>query len=231
MKHFEKTAAEKKNGAGTNINNDSEVNKNSGTETDGNNNSETDKNINSEANKNNEVAENKLEGMAYILKEWIMPVAIALLIVIFLNRFIFILVTVPTGSMEDTIIPGDRLYVNELFDIKDAKRGDILVFKSDELDEKRLVKRLIGLPGDEVEVDGNGTVFVNGEKLDEPYVTQAEIDARIFSVPENSYLFFGDNRPISYDARYWKNPYINEDKIIGKVVFRFFPFSRIGKVE
>ena len=74
-------------------------------------------------------------------------------------------------------------------------------------------------------------MFVNGEKLDEPYATQAEIDEKIFSVPENSYLFFGDNRPVSDDARHWKNPYINEDKIIGKVVFRFFPFNRVGKVE
>lgn len=169
--------------------------------------------------------------MRYFFKEWVVPIAIALIIVIFLNKFVFILVTVPTGSMEDTIIPGDRLYVNELFDIKDAKRGDILVFKSDELDEKRLVKRLIGLPGEKVEVKRDGSVYINGEKLDEPYAAEAEYEERVFNVPENSYLFFGDNRPISYDARYWENPYIDESKIIGKAIFRFFPLNRIGKVE
>lgn len=169
--------------------------------------------------------------MRYFFKEWVVPIAIALIIVIFLNKFVFILVTVPTGSMEDTIMPGDRLYVNELFDINDAKRGDILVFKSDELDEKRLVKRLIGLPGEKVEVKKDGSVYINGEKLDEPYATEAEYEERIFDIPENSYLFFGDNRPISYDARYWENPFIDEGKIIGKVLFRFFPFNRIGKVE
>lgn len=169
--------------------------------------------------------------MKYFIKEWVVPVVIALVIVLFLNRFVFILVTVPTGSMETTIMPGDRLYVNELFDIKDAERGDILVFKSDELDEKRLVKRLIGLPGDTVEVHGDGSVYVNGEKLDEPYAIETQSEAEIFYVPENMYLFFGDNRPISYDARYWENPYIGEDKIIGEVLFRFFPFNRIGKVE
>ncbi len=169
--------------------------------------------------------------MKYLIKEWVVPIAIALVIVLFLNKFIFILVTVPTGSMEDTIMPGDRLYVNELFKVKDAQRGDILVFKSDELDEKRLVKRLIGLPGDTVEVKADGSVYVNGELLEEPYVTKAESEAKTFNVPDKSYLFFGDNRPISYDARYWDNPYINESKIIGEVMFRFFPFNRLGKVE
>lgn len=169
--------------------------------------------------------------MKYFIKEWVVPVAIALVIVLLLNKFVFILVTVPTGSMEDTIMPGDRLYVNELFDVKDAQRGDILVFKSDELDEKRLVKRLIGLPGETVEVMEDGSVYVNGEKLDEPYAVKTENDARVFKVPAKSYLFFGDNRPISYDARYWDNPYIDESKIIGEVSFRFFPFNRIGMVK
>jgi signal peptidase I len=169
--------------------------------------------------------------MKYLIKEWVIPVIIALLIVLFLNKFIFILVTVPTGSMENTIIPGDRLYVNELFNIEDAKRGDILVFKSEELGSKRLVKRLIGLPGDTVEVKENGDVYVNDEKLDEPYVIASDSEARTFRVPDKCYFFLGDNRPISFDARYWSNPYISEDKIIGKAVFRFFPFNRIGKVE
>ncbi|WP_019228014.1 signal peptidase I [Sedimentibacter sp. B4] len=169
--------------------------------------------------------------MKYFIKEWVVPIAIALVIVLFLNKFVFILVTVPTGSMEDTIIPGDRLYVNELFDVKDAVRGDILVFKSEELDNKRLVKRLIGLPGDVVEVTSNSEVYVNNEKIDEPYAVKWEGEAKTFKVPDNSYFFLGDNRPISYDARYWENPYINESKIIGKVLFRFFPFNRVGKVE
>jgi signal peptidase I len=148
----------------------------------------------------------------------------------FLNKFVFILVTVPTGSMETTIMPGDRLYVNKLFDIEDAKRGDILVFRSDELNEK-LVKRLIGLPGETVEINEDGQVFINGEKLNEPYAKQAKGEGRTFTVPQGSYFFLGDNRPISVDARYWTNPYIPEDKIIGKATFRFFPLNRIGKLE
>jgi signal peptidase I len=169
--------------------------------------------------------------MKYLIKEWVIPVAVALAIVLMLNKFVFILVTVPTGSMEETIMPGDRLYVDELFNIEDAERGDIIVFNSEELDNKRLVKRLIGLPGDVVEVKSNGNVFVNGEKLDEPYADESETDEKTFTVPEGSYLFLGDNRPISYDARYWTDPYIDGDQIIGRVVFRFFPLDRIGEVS
>jgi signal peptidase I len=168
--------------------------------------------------------------MKKFINEWVIPTVIAVVIVLFLNRFIFILVTVPTGSMETTIMPGDRLYVNKLFNIKDVKRGDILVFYSDEMDA-RLVKRLIGLPGETVEINENGEVSINGEKLKEPYVSQARGEAQTYIIPEGKYFFLGDNRPISVDARYWSNPYISEDKIIGKAVFRFFPLNRIGTLR
>lgn len=168
--------------------------------------------------------------MKKFINEWVIPTVIAIVIVLFLNKFIFILVTVPTGSMETTIMPGDRLYVNKLFNIKDAKRGDIIVFQSDELNEK-LVKRLIGLPGETVDINENGEVFINGEKIEEQYVNPARGEAQTFKIPEGTYFFLGDNRPVSVDARYWSNPYISLDKIIGKAEFRFFPLNRIGKLE
>jgi len=174
---------------------------------------------------------NGCEIMKYFIKEWIIPILVALVIVLFLNKFIFILVTVPTGSMEDTIIPGDRLYVNEIFDINNAERGDIIVFRSLELENKRLVKRLVGLPGETIEVKEDGSVIIDGEELNEPYVISATGQEKKFTVPENCYFFLGDNRPISFDARFWNNPYISEEQIIGKVLFRFFPFNRVGKVK
>ncbi len=173
----------------------------------------------------------KRQKLRYFFKEWVLPVIIALIIVLLLNKYVFILVTVPTGSMEDTIIPGDRLFVNELFDIDDVKRGDILVFKSDELDDKRLVKRLIGLPGETVEIESDGSIYINGEKIEEPYAANFQGEEKVFVIPEGSYFFLGDNRPISYDARYWREPYISENDLIGKVEFRFFPLNRIGKIE
>lgn len=168
--------------------------------------------------------------MKYFVKEWLIPILIALIIVLLLNKFIFILVTVPTGSMEDTIMPNDRLYVNKLFKIEEVDRGDILVFESDELN-KTLVKRLIGTPGDKVEIKTDGTVYVNDTRLIETYATRSPNKHQIFEVPEDHYFFMGDNRPYSADARAWKQPYIHKDKILGEVVFRFFPLNRIGVVK
>lgn len=168
--------------------------------------------------------------MKHFIKEWVVPALIALVIVILLNTFIFQLVTVPTGSMISTIMPGDKLYVNKIFDIEKAKRGDILVFKSQELG-KYLVKRLIGLPGDTVEIKYNGDVYINGSKIDEPYAVKSTGEEKTFNVPEDCYFFMGDNRPYSKDARVWDEPYINKKYIKGEAVFRFFPFTRMGKLE
>ena len=168
--------------------------------------------------------------MKYFIKEWVVPALIALAIVLVLNVFVFQLVTVPTGSMISTIMPGDKLYVNKIFDIDKVKRGDILVFKSNELD-KYLVKRLIGLPGETVEIKSNGEIFIDGAKIEEPYAIQSTCVEQTFNIPKDCYFFLGDNRPRSSDARAWDNPYINKKDIIGNVIFRFFPFNRIGMVE
>ena len=72
---------------------------------------------------------------------------------------------------------------------------------------------------------------MDGKKLKEPYAVSSHGEDKVFVIPKSSYFFLGDNRPISYDARYWNDPYIGKDKVIGKVIFRFFPLKRIGKVE
>lgn len=167
--------------------------------------------------------------MKYFLKEWVIPALIALFIVLILNTYVFQLVTVPTGSMVSTIMPNDRLYVNKIFDVDKVERGDILVFNSKELN-KVLVKRLIGLPGETVQFKEDG-VYIDGIKLDEPYAVPMPYLEETFEVPEDCFFFLGDNRPFSADARKWKNPYINKSDVIGNIVFRFFPFNRIGMVE
>lgn len=172
------------------------------------------------------------EDMKNFIKDWVIPSLIALVIALLINRFIFQLVEVPTGSMISTIMPGDRLYVNKIFNVENAKRGDILVFDSEELN-KYLVKRLIGLPGDKVEINSAGEVFINGQLLDEPYAIKStgEQLEQTFEVPEDCYFFLGDNRPQSQDARSWKQPYINKKHIKGEALFRFFPFNKIGKLK
>lgn len=170
--------------------------------------------------------------MKNFIKDWVIPSLIALVIALLINRFVFQLVEVPSGSMISTIMPGDRLYVNKIFNIKNVKRGDILVFDSVELN-KYLVKRLIGLPGDKIEINSVGDVYVNGSKLDEPYAIKSASteQEQTFEVPEDCYFFLGDNRPLSQDARCWKQPYIHKKYIKGEALFRFFPLNKIGKLK
>jgi len=164
------------------------------------------------------------------VKEWGIPILCAVGLALLVNKFIFFNVSVPTESMYPTIQPGDKIFVTRNYSEKSLKRGDILVFHSKELGED-LIKRLIGLPGETINVKSDGTVYINGEKLDEPYVIYNSDKEVTLQVPENSYVFIGDNRANSFDARYWENPYISYDDIMGKARFIIKPFSRFGKLQ
>lgn len=162
------------------------------------------------------------------LKEWVMPIGVAILLAVLINQLLFFQVSVPTKSMYPTIKPGDRIIVTRVYDKKSLNRGDIVVFYSDELNET-LIKRLIGLPGDEIKIDNNRDVYVNGEKVEQSYVVYNGGVGGTFKVPEGQYFFMGDNRANSWDSRYWQNHYIAESKIKGKARFVVFPFNRFGK--
>ncbi|EYE89371.1 signal peptidase [Fervidicella metallireducens AeB] len=162
--------------------------------------------------------------------DWIIPILIALVLYFVITNYLFFKIYVPTESMKPAIMPGDRIIATRIHDFSKLKRGDIIVFKSDELNLK-LVKRLIGLPKDKIVINNKGELFVNGEKLNEPYVIYNEGKEASFEVPENHYLFLGDNRASSNDARYWENPYIPKDKIMGKASFIIYPFNRVGKLK
>ena len=139
--------------------------------------------------------------------------------------FAFIIVQVPSGSMYPTISLNDKLFVSR---DSDLKRGDIAVFINYEVGIV-LIKRTIGLPGDLVDIV-DGDVYINGEYLEEDYIGFKSYETMSFSVPEDCYLFFGDNRAESADSRYWNNPYIHKSNLIGKAVYRFYPISRVGKI-
>ena len=145
-----------------------------------------------------------------------------------IHNFVFYQIKVPTESMYPTIKVGDRIIVTIVYNKEKLKSGDLVVFKSDEL-KQTLIKRLIGLPGDEVIVKEKGQVFINGNKIEEPYVVYMEDLDKSFKVPKDKYLFFGDNRAGSLDARRWKTPYIDSKDIKGKAQFVTYPFKRFGK--
>ena len=156
--------------------------------------------------------------------EWIAVVVVAVVLTYFVNHFIIVNAIVPSSSMEKTIMTGDRVIGYRLaYSFSEPERGDIIIFKFPDDESKLYIKRLIGLPGETVEIK-EGKVFVDGEALDEPYLTvTTEGTFGPYSVPEGHYFMLGDNRNNSADSRYWNNTYLAREKIVGKAVFKYWP--------
>ena len=137
-----------------------------------------------------------------------------------------------SASMEPTLRTGNTVFFNNLAYVKnDIERGDVVLFWSDEFDEY-MSKRVIGLPGDEVSFR-DGYVMINGHYCDESIYIKENIYTNsfdIFTVPNECYFLLGDNREYSYDSRYWMNPYISKDKIIGRYLIQIdFHLLKRGK--
>jgi signal peptidase I len=183
------------------------------------------------------------------LISWVKSFVIMFVVALFLTQFIIINAVIPSGSMEDTIMTHDRL-IGARFSywFSEPERGDIVIFHYP-VDEKRIyIKRIIGLPGETVEIR-DGLIYINGssEPLPEGYLKE-EWDIMNtdfhFEVPEDAYLMLGDNRNWSEDARYWADnaldlgladteeeaeqyTYVHKDKILGKAIFTYFRKFRI----
>ena len=175
--------------------------------------------------------EKKQGGLGKEIFEWVKIIVSAALIAFVLNTFIIANSEVPSGSMENTIMTGDRVIGSRLsYRFEDPKRGDIAIFRFPDNEKIYYVKRIIGLPGETVDIV-DGKVYINGsdEPLDEPYIREPMIpEAPMhFEVPENSYFMMGDNRNYSLDARYWQNHYISRDKMVAKVFFEYFPTPKV----
>lgn len=132
-------------------------------------------------------------------------------------------------SMEPTLVDGDMLV---LVKSSNMKTGDLCGFY---WQNKLLLKRIIGGPGDVIDMDANGVVSVNGVVLDEPYVSELDVgicDQEFpYQVPEKRYFVLGDHRLTSVDSRSTTVGCIELDQMVGKVVLRVWPFDRIGTVR
>lgn len=139
-------------------------------------------------------------------------------------------VRVDGPSMEPTYTNGNRVIVSKIaYKIGDIQRGDVIVFPAPPNPNEDYIKRVIGLPGDEILIM-NGEVFVNNIKLDEPYISAPPINnMRSTTVPEGNVFVMGDNRNVSSDSRSWGPLPI--DDIIGKAVFVYWPLEKIGLVN
>lgn len=149
----------------------------------------------------------------------------AVIIAFIFTRFIIVNAEVPTGSMKNTIMERDRLFGFRLaYLFSEPQRGDIVIFKYPDNETQNYVKRVIGTPGDVVQIK-DGHVYINGEELVEDYLcepmTQTETE-ETYVVPEGYYFMMGDNRNSSLDSRYWKNTYVAKDKILAKAIFRYY---------
>lgn len=161
---------------------------------------------------------------------------IAMAFVFVLKNYIIINANVPTGSMENTIMPGDNILGFRLAYLQEEpERGDVIFFPFPDDESQKFVKRIIGLPGETVTIM-DGKIYIDGatEPLEEPYLKEEWTKGTgpfVFEIPEDSYLCLGDNRNRSADAREWNNPYVAREKIIAKAIFTYFPIERWGIVE
>lgn len=183
--------------------------------------------------------EKKQGGAQSVVKEilsWVIPFASALVVALLLKNYVIINADIPTGSMENTIMPGNRLIGSRLSYLKDGpERGDIVIFRYPDNEEELYVKRVIGLPGETVDIR-DGHIYIGGSEvpLTEDYLKEEWTVAMgdyHFQVPEDSYLMLGDNRNDSWDARYWNNTYVQREKILGKAVVIYWPLQNVGKLE
>ena len=177
--------------------------------------------------------------------DYVKMIVIVVVVVLFVNNFILINAKIPSESMEKTIMTGDRVFGFRLAyginanifgnqiskKMKDPERFDIIIFKYPDDESQLFIKRLIGLPGETVEIR-DGKVYINGssEPLDDSFVPETpKGNYGRYVVPEDSYFMLGDNREHSRDSRFWDNSFVTFDEIVGKAVVRYFPSIKLLK--
>ena len=185
------------------------------------------------------------------LREWVESIVIALILALFIRHFIIQPFKIPTGSMRMTLIEGDRILVNKFIygvsvpftdvrlpAVRKPQRGDVIVFIAPQDPKKDFIKRLIGLPGETVEIRGGG-IYINGllnkESLiyNRNYYNKPESsfgqEGEVVSIPQDSYFVLGDNSSSSSDSRYWG--FVPKKNILGKAIVIFWPLQRIRIIQ
>jgi len=166
------------------------------------------------------------------LKSWLREILLAFSTAIFIVIFIVQPVKVEGTSMQPRLVDQERIFVNRfVYRFKGVQRGDVVVFWYPKDRSKSFIKRVLAVPGDEVEIR-YGSVYVNGRKVEEPYLKPEFRDHVSYPnvvVPAGKYFVLGDHRSSSNDSRSWG--FVDGELIYGKAVFSYWPVSRVGLVE
>ncbi|MFH1198690.1 MAG: signal peptidase I [Candidatus Omnitrophota bacterium] len=180
-----------------------------------------------------------------VAKEWIESIIIAAILALVIRTFVIQAFKIPTGSMRPTLLEGDIILVNKFIfgakvpfteialpKLRDPKRGDVIVFIYPEDPKKDFIKRLIGLPGETVEIK-NGTVYINDMPVMDPifnqrfYYNRGDFgqENKGIVVPKDSYFVLGDNSASSQDSRYWG--FVPKSNVLGKALIIYWPLTRV----
>lgn len=184
-----------------------------------------------------------------VIKEWTETIIVATLLAMVIRSFVVQPFKIPTGSMRETLIEGDRILVNRfvyglriplttirIFKFVHPKKGDVIVFNYPEDTSKAFIKRLIGKGGDAIEIK-NGKIYINSIEFKHPsinniyYYNRGDyglIDQKIL-VPKDSYYVLGDNSRSSKDSRYWG--FVDDKYLIGKAFFVYWPLNRMRVIK
>jgi len=162
---------------------------------------------------------------------WLRDLSVSVVIAIIVILFLYQPVKVEGTSMTPSLINEERIFINKFvyrFGFSDIVRGDTIVFWAPEDPSRSYIKRVIGVPGDEVEIV-DGTVILNGKRLEEPYLIDANRDRMSMdhrTIEAGKYFVLGDHRNSSNDSRSWGT--VPRDAIYGKAVFVYWPLNRLG---
>lgn len=172
------------------------------------------------------------------IREWAESLIIAFVLAMIIRTFVVQAFKIPSGSMRETFLEGDRILVNKfIYRFKEPQRGDIIVFRYPQNKKKDFVKRLIAMPGEVVEIS-DGDIYINDTLVQGPQLIRdfyyynrgeyGQIGQRI-TVPPESYYVLGDNSASSKDSRFWG--FVPKENLLGKAFFIYWPIRRIKVVE
>ena len=189
---------------------------------------------------NNNQVEEKKQSPKEVVMEYVKMIVFVVVAVFLIDGIVLINARIPSASMEKTIMTGDRIFglrlsygLNVEFfgkrllttKLRDPERFDIVIFHYPDDEKQLFIKRIIGLPGETVEIV-DGKVYIDGseEPLDDSFVNGEPLGSfGPYEVPEDSYFMLGDNRNNSKDSRFWENTFVRFDQIVGKALFRYWP--------